>query len=74
MTDFLLVAWVSAMIELRRFGWMFGLGQALDSGRTVEALIRRLQRHAQYRAAMCAFRKRCGRFATYLARKMSISA
>ena len=26
MTDFLLVAWVSALIELRRFGWMFGLG------------------------------------------------
>ncbi|MGB7438173.1 MAG: polysaccharide pyruvyl transferase family protein [Candidatus Acidiferrum sp.] len=27
MTDFLLVMWVSALIELRRFGWMFGLGQ-----------------------------------------------
>ncbi len=27
MTDFLLVAWVSALIELRRFGWMFGLGK-----------------------------------------------
>jgi len=27
MTDFLLVAWVSAMIELRRYGWMFGLGR-----------------------------------------------
>ena len=27
MTDFLLVAWVSALIELRRFGWMFGMGQ-----------------------------------------------
>jgi polysaccharide pyruvyl transferase WcaK-like protein len=26
MTDFLLVAWVSALIELRRIGWMFGLG------------------------------------------------
>lgn len=27
MTDFLLVAWVSALIELRRFGWMLGLGK-----------------------------------------------
>jgi len=27
MTDFLLVAWVSALIEMRRFGWMFGLGK-----------------------------------------------
>ena len=27
MTDFLLVAWVGAMIELRRFSWMFGLGK-----------------------------------------------
>jgi len=27
MTDFLLVVWVSAMIELRRYGWMFGIGK-----------------------------------------------
>ena len=27
MTDFLLVAWVSALIEVTRFGWMFGFGQ-----------------------------------------------
>ena len=27
MTDFLLVAWVSALIEMRRFGWMLGLGK-----------------------------------------------
>src|SRR5437764_3110851 len=27
MTDFLLVTWVSALIELRRSGWMFGLGR-----------------------------------------------
>jgi polysaccharide pyruvyl transferase WcaK-like protein len=27
MTDFLLVAWVSALLEIRRFGWMFGLGK-----------------------------------------------
>jgi len=27
MTDFLLVAWVSALIEITRFGWMFGFGK-----------------------------------------------
>lgn len=27
MTDFLLVAWVSALIEIRRLGWTFGLGR-----------------------------------------------
>src|SRR6266849_875431 len=27
MTDFILVAWVSALIEIRRFGWMLGLGK-----------------------------------------------
>jgi hypothetical protein len=27
MTDFLLVAWVSALIEIRRLSWTFGLGQ-----------------------------------------------
>src|SRR5262249_8019399 len=32
MTDFLLVAWVSALIELRRFGWMFGLGRRWRRG------------------------------------------
>src|SRR5262249_38096740 len=32
MTDFLLVAWVSALIELRRFTWMFGLGKRWQAG------------------------------------------
>jgi len=27
MSDFLLIAWVSALIEIARFRWMFGLGQ-----------------------------------------------
>jgi hypothetical protein len=27
MTDFILVAWVSALIEMTRLGWMFGRGQ-----------------------------------------------
>jgi len=31
-TDFLLVAWVSALIEIRRVGWMFGRGQRWEPG------------------------------------------
>ena len=32
MTDFLLVAWVSALIKMRRFGWMLGLGKPWTAG------------------------------------------
>jgi polysaccharide pyruvyl transferase WcaK-like protein len=32
MTDFLLVAWVSVLIEIRRIGWMFGLGRRWQPG------------------------------------------
>ena len=38
MTDFLLVAWVSALIELRRFGWMFGLGKRWKPGEPLKVL------------------------------------
>ncbi len=38
MTDFLLVAWVSAMIELRRYGWMFGLGKRWMPGERLKLL------------------------------------
>ena len=38
MTDFLLVAWVSALIELRRFGWMFGLGKRWTRGEKLRLL------------------------------------
>jgi polysaccharide pyruvyl transferase WcaK-like protein len=38
MTDFLLVAWVSALIELRRFGWMFGLGKRWNAGEKLKLL------------------------------------
>src|SRR5580693_9198689 len=38
MTDFLLVAWVSALIELRRFGWMFGLGHRWEPGEKLRLL------------------------------------
>ena len=38
MTDFLLVAWVSALIELRRFGWMFGLGKRWTPGEKLRLL------------------------------------
>jgi polysaccharide pyruvyl transferase WcaK-like protein len=38
MTDFLLVAWVSALIEIRRFGWMFGLGKRWTPGEQLKIL------------------------------------
>jgi polysaccharide pyruvyl transferase WcaK-like protein len=38
MTDFLLVAWVSALIEIRRFGWMFGLGKRWTPGKKLKLL------------------------------------
>ena len=38
MTDFLLVMWVSALIELRRFSWMFGLGNRWEPGETLKIL------------------------------------
>jgi polysaccharide pyruvyl transferase WcaK-like protein len=37
-TDFLLVAWVSALIEIRRVGWMFGLGRRWESGERLRLL------------------------------------
>jgi polysaccharide pyruvyl transferase WcaK-like protein len=38
MTDFLLAAWVSALIEIRRFGWMFGLGKRWTAGEKLKLL------------------------------------
>ena len=38
MTDFLLVAWVSAQIEIRRFGWMLGLGKPWTAGEKLKLL------------------------------------
>ena len=38
MTDFLLVAWVSALIEFRRFAWMFGLGRRWTPGEKLRLL------------------------------------
>ena len=38
MTDFLLVMWVSALIELRRMGWMFGLGKRWTPGEKLKLL------------------------------------
>jgi polysaccharide pyruvyl transferase WcaK-like protein len=38
MTDFLLVMWVSALIELRRLGWMFGLGKRWTPGEKLKVL------------------------------------
>jgi len=38
MTDFLLVAWVSALIELRRISWMFGRGRRWEPGEKLRLL------------------------------------
>jgi len=38
MTDFLLVMWVSALIEMRRYGWMFGLGKGWTPGEKLKVL------------------------------------
>src|SRR5260370_3186939 len=38
MTDFLLVAWVSALIEITRLGWMFGLGKRWTPGEKLKLL------------------------------------
>src|SRR2546427_389299 len=38
MTDFLLVAWVSALIEIRRFGWMLGFGKRWTPGEKLKLL------------------------------------
>jgi polysaccharide pyruvyl transferase WcaK-like protein len=38
MTDFLLVAWVSALIEIRRVAWMFGLGHRWEPGEKLRLL------------------------------------
>jgi polysaccharide pyruvyl transferase WcaK-like protein len=38
MTDFLLVMWVSTLIELRRFGWVFGLGKRWTPGEKLKLL------------------------------------
>ncbi len=38
MTDFLLLAWVSALIEITRFGWMLGLGKRWTPGEKLKLL------------------------------------
>jgi polysaccharide pyruvyl transferase WcaK-like protein len=38
MTDFFLVMWVSALIEMRRVGWMFGLGKRWTPGEKLKLL------------------------------------
>jgi polysaccharide pyruvyl transferase WcaK-like protein len=38
MTDFLLVAWVSALIEITRLGWKFGLGRRWTPGERLRLL------------------------------------
>lgn len=38
MTDFLLVTWVSALIEITRFGWMLGFGRRWQPGEKLKLL------------------------------------
>ena len=38
MTDFLLVAWLSALIEMRRLGWIFGVGRRWTAGEKLRLL------------------------------------
>src|SRR6201997_2653472 len=38
MTDFLLVMWASTLIELRRLGWLLGLGQRWTPGEKLKLL------------------------------------
>src|SRR5438046_7121227 len=38
MSQFLRVAWVSALIEIARFGWMFGLGERWTPGEKLKLL------------------------------------
>jgi len=38
MTDFLLVAWMSALIEMRRFAWVFGFGKRWTPGEKLKLL------------------------------------
>ncbi len=38
MTDFLLVAWVSALVEITRFGWMLGFGKRWTPGEKLKLL------------------------------------
>jgi polysaccharide pyruvyl transferase WcaK-like protein len=38
MTDFFLVMWVSVLIELRRFGWIFGMGKRWSPGEKLKVL------------------------------------
>jgi hypothetical protein len=38
MTDFLLVAWVSSLIEIRRLSWVFGLGRGWSPGEKLRLL------------------------------------
>ncbi|HZV59261.1 MAG TPA: hypothetical protein VFF42_02910, partial [Candidatus Eremiobacteraceae bacterium] len=38
MTDFLLVAWVSALIEVRRLQWMLGFGRRWSPGEKLKIL------------------------------------
>ena len=66
MTDFLLVAWVSALIEIRRVGWMLGLGKRWTPGEKLKLLFAGYTGRAT-RAATFASKRCCARFAMFWA-------
>jgi hypothetical protein len=68
MTDFILVAWVSALIGMARMKWMLGRGQRWKRGEKLRLLF------AGYNVAMCALTRCCTRYGTSWARTMWISA
>ena len=74
MTDFFLVAWVSAMIEAPEIWLDVWAGNALDAWRKTESCSLRVTTALEIPAAMYACRKRCGSFVTFLARRTSTSA
>lgn len=73
MTDFLLVAWVSALIEVRRLGWVFGMGKRWAPGEKLKLLLPATTARAT-QDRTCASRKCCGKCGMCLERKRSTSA
>jgi len=73
LTDFLLVAWVSALIEMRRFGWMLGLGERWRPGEKLKLLFAGYN-GTRNTGSDVRVRRCCVRFGMFLERSTSISA
>ena len=73
MMDFVLEAWVAALIEQTKLAWMLGAGRAWQPGERLEAALRRIQRRRATPVRMFASRRCCGRCGACWARRMSRS-